>query len=1520
MSGYTKQYLLDCNRKLSQQYQADPYGGSKAVFTNEIDDGLHVDIGDTISLHSAYVSSIGAGGEVIEIKGEVFEDTYDVTQTSVEIVNDRWDMSASGAYAMPDGKLATHISVSNVSVTTPLKDNEVKMEIEFYKTTNGRNYFKCPRRFDKAFPETIPAVKANASLYIDRNYYTPFPTSYDTELIASSAPATIHYAMANDTGATYVFQGCVGGDAGAWGFWNKSFLDNYHPHEFQHLSASDYSGATVGPLNVNHSDVHNCKTLNNDEKRTFRGAITAPPIPDNGHETWEGVMFNSFSNLLPENENQRYTIFIQDGDNFYTPESFLSGSNADNYLPNIPGNKFIGSTHGGTCLNVDKTYLNIGDSQRDRPPWTYKYVPYKEVITLTAETGFDTPSNIGNDLTNQMTEILKQPQRITGTSKTPLDKKLLVANSEDISIKTESPFFKLFRASNPKYYSKAGWLAYANGCDVEDASGDISGSGAQSASGLNYNNCFQFIGVKRPDLFTAGRDIHGEYTVTSASLAQTPSPAIDPLTALPNAAYSASATTGLCGGQHFQLLKHWYPAPFSGSYATDAANGALSASSTAHKDYGNASHLLITDKLWDASDCTNASETWMHGEALRKRLSKLFQAQKKYPELFEYPNYYRSDDEYKVYEKPYTQNVSQTSISRDRCRFLHMGANSVNASWQCMVEGHSGSRDSRTANAGGFTSNYGYLGNDYWSNTDKWATHNCSVNQASTPVWLCYNEDMIDVYGEGKDSIYNNDLGEGFAVKYINPDDGLGYLAFATTSHFNQWINLTPTNYGAFGFCKANASWDYEDGVNYNTWGPVFGAEGMPMCFRGRPFGWDYSANAYGCPVIGLYTGQLVISKDTASTGGTNVIAEGTNGEDRFVSSDYINQIYLGADSPIINYDSVGNRFSMSDLHTMERLSQPYNAGYNVSNPIISDAENKVYKLNPRISGYTYCPDMMPYEQRISDVNVSATIIQMNKNLSTGIIYDAHCGVALKNFGITRQNWKKSLWNTLGFTFEQLNSSGLSGQIRLNDTKFPNMDGITTNAKVLQSDIQNYSVNYYGATMYDDLLPIAKTTYALRTRPMHPAIEIDQKSIAISAENLPTKSTRPYYLIQSDIIPTDSYRGAKGNLPVVAIATKINGYQDAYSQDGTQLSFTATKPYTINSITTRICDPDGSLARVDDYSGVIYKVTKHISAQMDLSEYYTNILQAKAQQSAENQEMFFSALGQMNAQQFFKEEELTRGAAMVQPNPFDQPETIEQIREEARLRHDQVAQAEDQALRRDPIEQSVRQMTAGGEATLERVRLRQIEAGQQAVAQEQEVQTITSSTERMPPDHPIWDSPLEIERQRRFPYPEHLSGQQDFPRLLSQPHPMEAAGIMSLQALAAHSLGLEHGEEDQAMMMHTGAEGRQRPIPPQPILSLQAMASRQVGAQQGFREAELRGLEPEPEEPEVQGEILLPAKPPLTAPKPPRTAQKPPRTEHKPPLTAPKPPRTEHKPPLTAQKPRSQEVQQHQEERLRKNE
>ena len=43
---------------MSEQYKADPYAEEKAVFTNEIEDGLQVDIGDTIS---------GQGGALTDI-------------------------------------------------------------------------------------------------------------------------------------------------------------------------------------------------------------------------------------------------------------------------------------------------------------------------------------------------------------------------------------------------------------------------------------------------------------------------------------------------------------------------------------------------------------------------------------------------------------------------------------------------------------------------------------------------------------------------------------------------------------------------------------------------------------------------------------------------------------------------------------------------------------------------------------------------------------------------------------------------------------------------------------------------------------------------------------------------------------------------------------------------------------------------------------------------------------------------------------------------------------------------------------------------------------------------------------------------------------------------------------------------------------------------------------------------------------------------------------------------------------
>jgi hypothetical protein len=111
------------------------------------------------------------------------------------------------------------------------------------------------------------------------------------------------------------------------------------------------------------------------------------------------------------------------------------------------------------------------------------------------------------------------------------------------------------------------------------------------------------------------------------------------------------------------------------------------------------------------------------------------------------------------------------------------------------------------------------------------------------------------------------------------------------------------------------------------------------------------------------------------------------------------------------------------------------------------------------------------------------------------------------------------------------------------------------------------------------------------------------QSIQIRASNLPKKTTRPYYLIRSNIIQQNNFMAGEGQiLPVIGLVNKINGYADFYSTDGDGVEFTATKGYTITNITTSIHQPDGRLAICDDNSAVIYKIKKNKSLTLNLSD------------------------------------------------------------------------------------------------------------------------------------------------------------------------------------------------------------------------------------------------------------------------------------------------------------------------------
>ena len=83
MSGYTQTLLLDCNRLSSVEYNASKLSDSdKSLFTNKVANGLELDVGDQVSVNSAYISERGAGSSVIEFKGKELGDNTKINYVS----------------------------------------------------------------------------------------------------------------------------------------------------------------------------------------------------------------------------------------------------------------------------------------------------------------------------------------------------------------------------------------------------------------------------------------------------------------------------------------------------------------------------------------------------------------------------------------------------------------------------------------------------------------------------------------------------------------------------------------------------------------------------------------------------------------------------------------------------------------------------------------------------------------------------------------------------------------------------------------------------------------------------------------------------------------------------------------------------------------------------------------------------------------------------------------------------------------------------------------------------------------------------------------------------------------------------------------------------------------------------------------------------------------------------------------------------------------------------------------------
>jgi len=112
---------------------------------NKVDEGMMLNPGDKVSLHSAVISQIGAGGNTIELKGNFLKRIrYDniVQSTPYTERNDYLDSGYKGVLNREDA-----ITLNNTHVERNLYDNNLIMGIEYYKAANGENCFSLPRRF-----------------------------------------------------------------------------------------------------------------------------------------------------------------------------------------------------------------------------------------------------------------------------------------------------------------------------------------------------------------------------------------------------------------------------------------------------------------------------------------------------------------------------------------------------------------------------------------------------------------------------------------------------------------------------------------------------------------------------------------------------------------------------------------------------------------------------------------------------------------------------------------------------------------------------------------------------------------------------------------------------------------------------------------------------------------------------------------------------------------------------------------------------------------------------------------------------------------------------------------------------------------------------------------------------------------------------------------------------------------------------------------------------------------------------
>lgn len=1256
MEGYTNTILIDANRRQSEEFKSGNQSSNNSDYTCQVGTGVKLEQGDKVSVNSGYLSRRGAGGDTIELTGKETGKSIKlrkVTKSNFQKMIRAFDYFGLNVPAQNYSQIAEIYGCQVYDETTqdyPIKDNQVHFNISYYKTTNGEGYFHLPRRFDALKTQFLDDTVEGPIFHND--WIGLFHPSYNTETECNYSSN-----WAGGSGDVRPPMDC---------YRMGMSYGGYYPNFFNPLSPTYANEGLFLAYN------HQYRRCTDDMHFYQEGQTEGIHGTNAGGGTGAGGAGNSASGDRSEllsfvwkkkNDNSRYTIFKKD-------ISYFAAREPRNWFaPDITLTSKV--TDSDENLRSDLTKPNNTPSRDDyqsiddtglylekRDPAQSEYILYEETKKLEVDPGNYSPPDLASLLTDQLTKteepefivgsvasrgypVAADPtaaQPVVGNDTSPNDISSYISKQVIVSSTTDSTCHKPFHAATSVSIEKKAYADFVEGNSLIE--GTNSYSRADEIVSTNYLSSYQSIGIKRPELYLAGKKIMTELGYRHLGY---------------NNGYIAGDGE-LVPGDYYKTVAFDYASqkPETPASTDSPAAGTLHGGGVYVGEAGTQEQLagvvgkvagwswkqihnpfIVTTIPYD-QDIGTVSTVVTSYHWTQKNLDGLkefFDVQGKYPELFEgivLPTAAPLET-----LAPFA-TTRDTGISSDNCRFFHINH-----------------RDSTSV-----------LATDAWKHslgTDFY------YSQSVNPANEAYKEGASDRWGSDafffdfdKDRKDLSSGGNDYTDKYY----GLFIKKSGTnpyTGKSEEFIAIDTRRLGGID--------------NYYFEGNTPTAVGTVISSNcNRTIGFDMHFCAYGNSSIGLYSGYLsgqikTLEATAGTSGGVFGVTQSSAANTaclaypltapaqevtaQFYSAQqaapayrtakvlegqkpihqYLKYRYLGAENPAIVFDPSESKFSFAQLHTPERVGNINNSGERPELPIAPSSNDAVYHINKDLLLKEYCPDMYPYS-RLTKSQVPTDQAQLttytsnfNNNITPFSIMDARSGIFLEDFGystLTDEDWDLSLWAMMGFQRSQFHSPSatqiLSRQTRINNTiTTDNIGKPTTNANVEPADLSQLITNKFGAelrtgqipaimgsndTPVADMLAQANGYMFQLSLQFLPTATVNQKSAQINAEKLPVKTRQPYLLIKSDIISDTKYIGSNDSgvsLPIISVVNKDGASTDFFFGSNNE-EFTITNPKVITSVRTQILNPDGSLSNLDGDTSVIYKVVKESRASLGVAE------------------------------------------------------------------------------------------------------------------------------------------------------------------------------------------------------------------------------------------------------------------------------------------------------------------------------